>query len=180
MHVTFDNRKIYWGWFRQAPEGQQKPNGIPYGIYMSERTSKGWSEAKYVGDGMYVTSSQNGDVFVSGLRKVQFENEQFKSLDPLLDVDNKPIRGEHPCIAPDGSYILYDEFGRHLYVRFKQASGNWSKPIDLAKHGIEASAGIASISPDGKYLFFGNNGSIYWVSTKLIEDLCKEALKDEK
>ncbi|MFH1195009.1 MAG: ankyrin repeat domain-containing protein [bacterium] len=178
-HVTLDNEKIYWGWFRKSPEQDESTAGQAYGIYMSERISNGWSNAMYVGDGMYVTSTRDGDVFVSGLRKVHFENDRFKSLEPLLDFENNPIRGEHPCIAPDGSYILYDEFGRHLYVRFKLASGNWSRPVDLAKHGIEASSGIASISPDGKYLFFGNNGSIFWVSTKLIDDLREEALKDE-
>jgi hypothetical protein len=30
---------------------------------------------------------------------------------------------------------------------------------------------IASITPDGKYLFFRRNGDIYWVSTKIIEKL---------
>lgn len=179
-HVTFDNKKIYWGWFRKSPEQEQNTNSQAYGIYMSQRNSNGWSSAKYAGDGMYVTSNQNGDVYVSGLRKVQFENEHFKVLEPLLDFDKKPIRGEHPCIAPDGSYILYDEFGRHLYVRFKLESGNWSRPIDLANYSIDAGAGIASISPDGKYLFFGNNGSIYWVSTKLIEDLRFEVLSNCK
>ena len=38
-------------------------------------------------------------------------------------------------------------------------------------------AGIASISPDGKYLFFGRNGDIYWVRTKIIEELKPDELK---
>jgi hypothetical protein len=29
---------------------------------------------------------------------------------------------------------------------------------------------LATLSPDQKYLFFGNRGDIYWVSAKIIED----------
>jgi len=35
-HVTFDNKMIFWGWFRPAPDGE-KQMMQNYGIYMSER-----------------------------------------------------------------------------------------------------------------------------------------------
>jgi ankyrin repeat protein len=170
-HITFDNKKIYWNWFRLAPDGQQNPDGIPYGIYMSERTQNGWSEAKYVGEGMYVNSTKDGNIYVSGIQKAIIDNGRFKSLENILDNENKHIRGAHPAMAPDGSYVLYDEFGRHLYVRFRHASGNWGELVDLTKNGFNIGAGIPYISPDGKYLFFRDGNSLYWVSTKMIEDL---------
>ena len=56
--------------------------------------------------------------------------------------------------------------------------------IDLTKFGFEKLAGIPTISPDGKYLFFKlgcrgdldvehgtTNRDIWWVSTKIIEEL---------
>lgn len=56
-------------------------------------------------------------------------------------------------------------------MSFRNKDNEWGKPIDLTKHGFHPEAGIASISPDGKYLFFGRNGDIYWVSTKIIDSL---------
>jgi hypothetical protein len=36
-------------------------------------------------------------------------------------------------------------------------------------------AAIPSVSTDGLYLFFTSRGDIYWVSTKIIDDLKKLA-----
>jgi hypothetical protein len=46
--------------------------------------------------------------------------------------------------------------------------GARGEAIDLAQHGLNAKAGIASISPDGKYLFYGQDDDIYWVSTRVM------------
>jgi len=54
------------------------------------------------------------------------------------------------------------------------ADGKWDAAKDLTKQGIPASASIASISPDGKYLFFTDKGDLYWVSTELIKNLPKD------
>jgi Tol biopolymer transport system component len=86
----------------------------------------------------------------------------------------QPPWGEpaHPCIALDGSYIIFDaDSGSYLYISFKDAEGNWSEPIDLTEHGLDRKAGGAYISPDGKYLFFALNKDIWWVDIKVIEDL---------
>ena len=34
-------------------------------------------------------------------------------------------------------------------------------------------SGDASLSPDGRFLFFSRSGDIYWVSTKIIDDIKK-------
>ena len=77
--------------------------------------------------------------------------------------------GIHPAIAPDGSYLVYDNGDGNLRVKFHLADGTWSAPKDLTKQGIPASASIASISPDGKYLFFTDMGDLYWVSAEVIK-----------
>jgi hypothetical protein len=44
-------------------------------------------------------------------------------------------------------------------------------PQSLALQGIPAAASIATISPDGKYLFYTYRGDLYWVSTEIIAKL---------
>ncbi len=79
--------------------------------------------------------------------------------------------GVHPAIAPDGSYLVSDNGNGDLQVRFRMADGAWSAPKDMTKQGIRASAAIASISPDGKYLFYVDNGDMYCGSTEVIKSL---------
>jgi hypothetical protein len=180
-HLTHDNQRIYWNWARPAPDGESERGGI----YVSERTADGWSAAKYVGQGMFVSSDREGRIFVTHLdaypncdfvSQAVMAGGRFVGYEDLQGGIQK-LRGSydaiaHPCIAPDGSYIVFDvEGGRHLFVSFRGQDGTWGEAIDLAQHGLDARAGIASISPDGKYLFFGQQGDIYWVSTRLIEEL---------
>jgi hypothetical protein len=80
----------------------------------------------------------------------------------------------HPCIAPDGSYLLFDVDGSHLFVSFRKADGAWGEALDLTKHGFDPMAGGACVSPDGKYLFFGLKDDIWWVDTSVIEELRPE------
>jgi len=175
-HVAFDNKRIFWGWFKAPPEGE--PQMLQnYGIYMSERMGEKWSDARYVGQGMFVSSSRDGRMYLTeeSLSEFTLVNGRIANSKPLVGMENikKDYEGgAHPCIAPDGSYVVFDvEGGSHLFVSFKKADGTWSDAIDLAKHGFDRNAGIASISPDGKYLFFENKGDIYWVSTQVIRDL---------
>jgi Tol biopolymer transport system component len=55
-------------------------------------------------------------------------------------------------------------------------NGSWGDAINIGKKlNIEAENIVASISPDGKYLFFnsmnGNTWDIYWVDADIIEEL---------
>jgi hypothetical protein len=76
----------------------------------------------------------------------------------------------HPCIAPDGSYILFDNGNGQMQVSFRNQGGEWGSPIDLTRRGIDPNGGIASITPDGKYLFYRAGSDTYWVSTAVIEE----------
>lgn len=181
-HLMFDNQTIYFGWFRSVPSGEVSYVGN-YGIWASDRTESGWSAARYVGQGMFVSSTSDGQLFVTDisvpntayLSKVTITNGRFTNLEHLSG-GMETIRTTfgstaHPCIAPDGSYIVYDTGNQPLFVSFKQNNGTWGSAIYLSQHGISSKANIASISPDGKYLFFADAGDIYWVSTDLIKNL---------
>ncbi len=184
-HISRDNKRIYWGWFRPIPAGEPNVQKMNYGIWASERTAAVWSQPTFVGQGMFVSSTNDGQIYVTDhtdlpngyLAKARMVNGKFAGFERLAGGIEK-LRSKtvtniaHPAIAPDGSFIVFDiEGGSHLFVCFRQADGSWGDAIDLARHGIDPMAGIAYVSPDGKYLFFGVGGDLYWVSTQLIENL---------
>jgi len=161
-HLTPDNRTMYYVWQKTGQEG----------IWAVDRTTTGWSAARFVGQGMFVSSDLTGQIYLTDLRnnpatvsKVSLSGGLFNNYQILWT-------GAHPCIAPDGSYLVFDvDGGTHLKVCFLQQNGTWGNPVDLSQHGLPVSAGIASISPDGNYLFYLYNSDIYWVSTDLIKNL---------
>jgi len=169
-HVTLDNQTLYFSWFHPLPSGEKSAK--VFGIWAMDRTPAGWSEPRYVGDGMFVSSDQSGQIYVTDMRtyslsKATLTDGRFTKLESLG-------AGIHPAIAPDGSYLVFDNGDGNFRVRFRLADGNLGAAKDLSRQGIPASASIASISPDGKYLFYTDKGDLYWVSTELIKGLQKD------
>jgi Tol biopolymer transport system component len=172
-HVTADNQTIYFGW-AHSRTSEAKSTLDEGGIWATDRTADGWSAPRYVGKGMFVSSDQSGQVYVTNFAS------GIPSLSTVALVEGRfadwknIAAGVHPAIAPDGSYLINDDGNGNLRVRFRLADGKWGTVKDLTKQGIPASASIASISPDGKYLFFTDKGDLYWVSTELIKKLNTE------
>ncbi len=182
-HVTLDNKTLYFGWWRPDPAGDPEfmPGRVGR-IWYAEKTANGWSEPHYAGPGMFTSSDRNGNLYTTDMSsrningktylvKVKLENGKFTKYEKLKIVPGfeEPA---HPCISPDGNYILFDiDGGSHLFVSFKKTDGTWGDAIDLTKHGFDVMAGGATISPDGKYLFFHFNDDIWWVEIKVIEEL---------
>ena len=161
-HLTLDNRTIYFTWQKTGQEG----------IWAVDRTANGWSAARYVGQGMFVSSDVNGQIYLTDLRNNPATVSGVTLSGGLFTNYRVLCAGAHPCIAPDGSYIVFDvDGGTHLKVCFLQQNGAWGNLVDLSQHGLPVSAGIASISPDGNYLFYLYNSDICWVSTNLIKNL---------
>lgn len=169
-HLTADNKVLYFGWFRPPPEGVKST--MDAGIWAVDRTENGWSAPRYVGEGMFVSSEQNGQIYVTNfsaggtprLSQATLTDGRFTNWKVIAD-------GVHPAIAPDGSYLVFDDGNGNLRVRFNSGNGKWGQTIDLTKHGIPATASISSISRDGKYMFYTYEQDIYWVSTEIITSL---------
>ena len=169
-HITLDNMVLYFGWFRPVPEDES--SNMDYGIWAVDRLADGWSEPRYVGQGMYVSSDRSGQLYVTDLSVSQMRISLVTLTDGRFTTYERITTGAHPCIAPDGSYLVYDYGGgAHLYVRFHLEDGTWGEEIDLAGQGLPGIAGIASISPDGLYLFYTDGHELYWVSTEIITAL---------
>jgi hypothetical protein len=176
-YVTVDNQRLYFAWGHPVSPGQPQ---FPY--FFAERTQDGWSEPRCAGQGMFLSSSQDGQLYTTDMSSRDVDGKTYLAKITVTDgvftdYERLPIETPwgnpaHPCIAPDESYILFDvERGNHLFISFKQADGTWGEPIDLTHHGFDPMAGGAYISPDGKYLFFSLNKDIWWVDIKAIENL---------
>lgn len=181
-YVTVDNHWLYFKWNHPIPPGQ--PNTGVTAYFGAERTQDGWSKPRYVGQGRYLTSSQDGQLYTTDMSSFKMDGKTYLAKVVLVDglftnYERLPIqtpRGDpaHPCIALDESYILFDvgdAEGVYMHVSFKNADGTWGEPIDLTERGFAPMADGAYISPDGKYLFFHLDGDIWWVDIGVIENL---------
>ena len=169
-HVTLDNMVLYFGWFRPVPEGESST--MDYGIWAVDRLVAGWSEPRYVGQGMYVSSDRSGQLYVTHLPTSSPAVSLVTLSEGRFTAYERITPGAHPCIAPDGSYLVYDRQGsERLWVRFHLPDGTWGTAEELTWQGIPQRAQIASISPDGLYLFFTDSHDLYWVSTEIITAL---------
>jgi len=186
-----------------SPDGQTMHLGDRY----LKRTEAGWSELQKLepptvsNDSMYImrlSSSSNGTYYfdtykendstfpIRYSRLIDGKHEEPKALPKAI---NTGTFLSHPFIAPDESYLLFDAkredgFGESdIYISFKQKDGTWGNGINLGdKINTNAWEASASITPDGKYLFFSRNvGSedfenvdVFWVDAKVIYALKKE------
>jgi len=98
-------------------------------------------------------------------------NGEFSEPDKLGKSYNSDDYEAAILIAPDEEFMLisstdiqYREVKFH--ISFKKADGSWSDRIELPFY----CGGFFALSPDGKYLFFMNEG-IWWVSTSFIDEL---------
>ena len=183
-----------------APDGETMHLGDRY----LKRTESGWSELQHLepptvsNDSMYImrlSSSANGTYFFDTykendstfpIRYSRLIDGKYEEPIALPKAINTGTFLSHPFIAPDESYLLFDAeredgFGdSDIYISFKQKDGTWANAVNLGdKINTNAWEASASITPDGKYLFFTRNVvsddfeniDVFWVSTKVLEKL---------
>ncbi|MBG6129483.1 hypothetical protein IWQ47_001214 [Aquimarina sp. EL_43] len=181
-----------------SPDGKTMHLGRRY----KERTGAGeWSEIKKLDSsfqkieimrlttsskGMYVfdeVGMPDGDGVIRYSRLINGKHEEPKAFGKEI---NTGKMNAHPFIAPDESYLIWDGerdsgYGdSDIYISFKQKDGSWGEAINLGgKINTDAWEAAASVTPDGKYLFFNRNmGSdkyenvdVFWVDAQIIETL---------
>ncbi len=172
-------------------------------LFKIELTSEGWgelellpnpinsdaSEGSYqeMEDGTaYLSSSRAGSAGKDLWRIISLTDGTMKA-ENLGQVVNSDSWEFSPCIAPDGSYLIFgsDRNGRkglaHLYISFDDGNGGWTEPVNLNSSGAQvnddfANQSCAALSPDGAYLFFMRHYDmatmdVYWISTSFIDDI---------
>lgn len=185
-HITPDGKRLYFGSSRPV-NGKARLHQ-----WYLEKTEGQWAEPKmleadFVKDNllMFLTSTRDETIYFtiirngpeSGLFYSEKSQGRYTSAVRLGENINRAgaISTAHPLITPDEKYLIYDfkasdGFGEcDLYISIKQDDGSWSKSVNLGNSiNTEFCEMTASMSPDGKYLFFsrGNGkgeGNIYWV-----------------
>ncbi len=187
--ITPDGDKLFF--YSERPRPDTK--GLDGGLWYCLREYQEWGEAKFFESPvnrkytMMVTATKDSILYFSGNydgKRGGFKSSngdgRYQNLEYLPQEINT-IRPAHPFIAPDESYLIFDAqvkgMGKpELFICFRKPDGSWSQPQNM---GPEINATqtefAASVSPDGKYLFFhrrvNSNGEIYWVSAKIIEKI---------
>lgn len=127
------------------------------------------------------------------IHRSESNNKKYTGVKTLPFGINSINYEDGACISPDESYLIFEssrsegiEGSIDLYVSFRMDDDRWSLPINLGPTvNSPDTERMAKLSPDGKYLFFGSNREqgptswgfdIYWVETKVIEDLRKSPL----
>jgi hypothetical protein len=162
-----------------------------FDIYFVERTGDGWSEPVPVSplinssamerlhcitaDGSLYFSRNNFTIneefFVS-----RWVNGEFSKPERLGKNYNSDDYDAAILISPDEKFMLISHTDTHhrevkFSISFKRTDGSWSQRVKIPFY----CGGFFAFSPDGKYLFFMNEG-IWWVSTSFIEELKPENL----
>ena len=135
---------------------------------------------------MNLTQAKNGDVFYDNRSKRKMYSS-FSKNGGFPEVQEVEVKiGSHPFISSSQDYLLVDARNKEdknrkdkdIYVYFKKKDGTWSKPINLGdKVNSNFGETVPSVTPDGKYLFFGRYNeegglsNFYWVSTEIISKL---------
>jgi hypothetical protein len=175
-HITADGSKMFFG---NGPE-----------IWVMDRTPEGdWGDARRHGDGMFVTTTSDGTLYVTDLTGADFGRIVRQSLVDGEYGEPEPIGGgvadsvgaAHPCIFPDEQIIVFDSWRTgtlgqaDLFMCVRRDDGSWSDAIHLPAGINTVGENIAAtLSPGGKYMFFTTNNDIYWVSTDALKELVPE------
>lgn len=156
-------------------------------IWVIKRNGDNWSDPQNLGapintDGVEAQpffSSDNKLYFgrMNGIYYSQYSGGKFSEPVKLDDeIFKGRVRGI--SISPDNNILVLHSDktggfgGWDLYCSFKGADGKWKDLINLGNTiNTGQSEANATFSPDGKYLFFSRGDDIYWVSTKVLDDL---------
>lgn len=163
-------------------------------IWYVNRLEDYWSEAiqldSPVNDDMvfYPNQARNGDLYYFNLSQFKMYSAPNRNGEFPETREMGIEFGHHGFISPSQDYLLVTDRNKEdesrkdndVYVYFKNQDGTWTKPINLGNTiNTSFNEKSPSITPDGKYLFFGRDerdiepglSNIYWVDAQIIETL---------
>ncbi len=171
----------------------------PINMWRSSRQGAGWSEplvldapinssahewgGTLTDDGaLYFSSTRPGGLGGGDIYRTVTLPGGEVTVENLGAIVNSPQPEGSPCVARDGSYLIFESqrpggYGHSdLYITYNE-NGVWTAPTNLGP--VINTSGFddgASISPDGKYLFFnrrsayvtGTQTEIWWVDARAV------------
>jgi len=151
-------------------------------IWYVDRTGAQWSEPRMLDlrpdrGPLAVSPAASGALYAPGILRIPAAGGGYGTPQRLPP----PLRGkghyggDHPFVAPDESYIVFNGVwpahrGYGIFVSYR-LSGGWSDPVNICEVlGMERGGSEPMVSPDGRFLFFYADHSIYWVDAAVIEE----------
>ena len=191
--ISPDGKKFY-SVDREKKEGSRKEI-----IYVRDKTDNGWSEPRELSEIVNSIDGIHWQISVDrkeNLYFCAFKNNKAtiyyagyssgKYHEPQIIEELKDIRLFSPYISPDGNYLLASgATDASLHIIFRKKDGSWTERINLSDYfQLKNPTQCSFVTNDGKYLFFtvfmGTKLIPYWVDASFIDDLRKEALKEDK
>ncbi|WP_394747426.1 ankyrin repeat domain-containing protein [Spongiimicrobium salis] len=173
-----------------------------YDIWYVERIKEGWSQPINAGPNInsdrneyYISFTKDGTMYFSSsvnapeerkssdldIYASQSKNGTFQKAVSLGNSINTPDYEADVFVDPEERYVIFcgirpEGLGRgDLYISFKNLDGTWTKAASMGeKINTEHHELCPFVSKDGKYFFYTSNQDIYWVSTKIIDDLAAQ------
>ncbi|ALU41848.1 hypothetical protein [Pseudoalteromonas rubra] len=182
-YVSLNEDRVYF----TARQPDSKDSGIWYvPRNKSSQKAKRWELSLNTGRLTDFNQARNGDLIFTNTKERKMyiaENNAGRISTPRpMDI----AFGIHGFMSPENDYLLVNARHRKdtkrkdsdLFVYFRKKEGGWSEPINLgADINTPYFETVPRVTPDGKYLFFGRYNepgdisNIYWVSTRVIDEL---------
>ncbi|MBU1013893.1 MAG: hypothetical protein KKG99_12895 [Bacteroidetes bacterium] len=182
--ASFCKENEYYQQFTLSPDGKKLYFTNGEKLLYVEKQKNGWSSPSDVpaiitsgtdaniccitnNGSIYFISRPGYDIYVTRLLNGSYTKPE--KLGTQINTDD--YRENSVYVAPDESYIIIeatkDAATCELFVSFRMKDNSWSERKKLPiKWGR-----LPHVSPDGKYLFFMTREGIYWVSSKIFEEL---------
>jgi len=176
--ISPDGQKFFFLATRPQAGQEEKPGWVYQDIWTMDREGDGWGEPYNLGspvnsdapeyfpsvtaDGtIYFT--REGEDRVSSTYRARLVDGVYAEPELLGPEVNCGSNRFNVFVAPDESYAIVPAMGREdslggvdYYVVFRSEDDTWSEPVNMGEkiNRPEGREWSASLSPDGKYLFF--------------------------
>ncbi len=168
-------------------------------IWYVQKGEDGWSEPFNAGrnintdgDEYYISFTHDGTMYFSSdghsaeneedadhdIYYSRYIDGEFQKPVALGKTVNSDAYEADVFVSPDESYIIFcstrdNGFGRgDLYISFKKADDTWTTAVNMGNTiNTQHYEYCPFVTQDGKYLFYTSKQDIYWVSTKIIEEI---------
>jgi len=178
-----DGKRIYFS---------SSNGGSTSDLYYIEKNDSGWGEPVNLGPPVNTSGDEfhpcvvaDGSIYFTAsdgkITLCRMVGGKFQPRITLPEPINLPSARDSygdPWVAQDESFMLFKSNrtggtgGFDDYVSFRNPDGSWGPAKNLGVK-INGSGDEVSpdLSPDGKYLFFGKNGDVYWVKADFLKAL---------
>ncbi len=200
VRITSDGFRMFFRSGRQLPDFTKNEKHLY--IWYTHRNSDGtWSEKEPLKcGGAYLRTgdigiSNNGTLYFAHIRdkvnsvyKSRLVDGEYGSPEFVITMPGYPESIGDTFVAPDESYLIVscwdlpeNKGESDLYISFRMKNGDWTPLENMgAPVNTEDNENCATLSPDGKYLFYlsvGDIGQTYWIDAKIIEKFRPEHIK---